>query len=430
MKSTQTYLFIGTLTLVLLCASSVSAQGIVLPSGGAINGGMGGATTGAAIDALGSMYWNPATISDFDRDEIGFGFQLVVPNQNISSSFPGSGIGPGSTDSKTGAIPVPTIAWVHQTSHSDVKFGFGVFGSGGFSLNMPADPTNPILSPPPSLNGVGVGGIRAEAQYFQLAPALSLQLTDRLSMGFGPTIGMGRLTFDENSFVAPNGDGRYPRGDGTRFHWGLGAQLGFHYIHNCCWEFGANFKSPVWFESLEYFSEDENGLPRTDKIDFDLPMILSGGLAYKGFEHVIVTTDLRYFNYSAADGFGDSPSYRADGSVNGLGWDDILALGLGAQAQLSERITGRVGYVFASELFNKQDTFFNVGADLSYQHTITTGGSYQLSDHVLVSGAYNYILPYQSSGTYIFPGAGAIAGTNVSSDFNVHFATVGLNVRY
>ena len=358
MKSSQTYLFIGTFFLALVSSTWVGAQGIVLPSGGAVNGGMGGATTGTAIDALGSMYWNPATISDFKRDELGFGFQLVIPKQNISSTFPGAGS--GSTDTDTGAIPVPTIAWVHQTSHPDVKFGLGVFGTGGFSLNMPADASNPILSPAPSQGGTGIGGIRAEAQYFQLAPALSLKLTERLSVGFGPTIGMGRLTFDANSYVAPNTSGQYPRGDGTRFHWGLGAQLGFHYIHNCCWEFGANLKTPIWFESLRYLSEDDNGLPRRDKIDFDLPMILSGGLAYKGFEHLIVTTDLRYFNYSAADGFGDAPSYRADGAANGLGWDDILALGLGAQAQLSERITGRLGYIFSSELFNKQDTFFKL----------------------------------------------------------------------
>lgn len=412
----------------LLCTQSVVGQGIVLPAGGAVNRGMGGATTGAAIDAIGSMYWNPATISRFEKDEFGFGFELVNPKQNIASTFPA--VGSGSTDTETGSVPVPTIAWVHQTSNPDVKFGLGVLGTGGFSLNMPADPTNPVLSPPQALGGVGVGGIRAEAQYFQLAPAFSVRLTESLSMGIGPTLGLGRLTFDENSFVGPNANGMYPRGDGTRFHWGIGGQIGLHYVHNCCWEFGVNLKSPVWFESLEYHSEDAAGLPRNDFMDFDLPMILSGGVAYKGFEYAVLALDLRHINYSATDGFGDSASYQPTGAVNGLGWNDQFALALGGQFLLTEKITGRLGYVYSSELFDEADTFFNFGADLGYRHTINSGASYQLTEKVLLSAAYSYILPYGAEGPYILPGTGVVPGSSVSTDFSVHFVTIGLNVRY
>ena len=55
---------------ILICLFSLAApltamaQGILLPCSGAVNRGMGGATTGAAIEAIGSMYWNPATISN------------------------------------------------------------------------------------------------------------------------------------------------------------------------------------------------------------------------------------------------------------------------------------------------------------------------------------------------------------------------------
>lgn len=420
--------------LVLMCfttlfnATPAAAQGVLLPAGGAINRGMGSATTGTAIDAIGSMYWNPATIMGFEQDEVAFGFELIYVNSTIDSTFPLAGS--GSSDSETGAVPVPTIAWVHQTENPDVKWGLGIMGVGGFALNIRADATNPILSPSLTQGGVGVGGIKSEAQFFEVAPALSLRLTERLSVGMGPVIGLGRILVDENAFVPMNGDGTYPRGDGTRYHWGIGAQLGFHYTHDCNWEFGANLKSPVWFESMRYFSEDENGLGRTDSIDFDLPLLLSTGLAYRGLEYIVLTADFRYTNFATADGFGSPATYQANGAVNGLGWDDVFSVGLGAAIQLTDRLTGLAGYYYATNLFDDSEMFFNVASELSYQHSPAVGASYQVNENATLSLAYNYYTSWGSSGPYVLPGMGAIPGSSVSTDYDAHALTVGLNVRY
>lgn len=419
--------FVGCLGLFLMTGVA-SGHGLFLPAGGAVNRGMGGATTGAAIDAVGSMFWNPATINQLGADEVGFGFELIYANQNLASTFPAAGS--GSTDADTGWVPVPTIAWVHQTENPNVTFGLGILGVGGFAINAPADVTNPILSPPFALGGAGVGGIKAEAQFFELAPAFSLRLTEKLSMGVGPVVGMGKVTIDDNAFAGLNANGTYPRGDGTRFHWGLGFQLGLHYVHNCCWELGVNFKSPVWFESLEYLSEDEDGLARRDEFDLDLPTIVTTGIAYRGFQDILLAADFRYIGYGSTDGLGDSPRYQANGAANGLGWDDVFTLNLGAQLQLTERLIGRVGYIYASELFDDSSTFFNLSSELSYRHSPTCGASYQLNDHATISAAYNYLISWDSSGPYVLPGAGAIPGSSVSTDFDAHIVTVGLNVRY
>ncbi|MEM1069930.1 MAG: outer membrane protein transport protein, partial [Planctomycetota bacterium] len=244
-----------------------SAQGIYLQASGAINRGMGGATTGTAVDAIGSMYWNPATISQLPTDELAFGFESIYVNYNLSSTLPGAGS--GSSDGEIGVTPVPTISWVHQTNNPYLTFGLGVSGVAGFSTNFRADPNNPILGPPLGTGGTGVGGMKSEAMFFQIAPAWSVRMTDRLSIAAGPAIGLAKITFDDNAFVGVNANNLYPRGDGSRYHWGLGAQLGVHYIHDCCWEFGASFKTPTWYEKFRYFSEDAAGLPRTDQLDID-----------------------------------------------------------------------------------------------------------------------------------------------------------------
>lgn len=403
-------------------------QGIFLPASGAVNRGMGGATTGTAIEAIGSMYWNPATISQLPTNEMAFGFEAIYTNYELSSTFPN--VGSGSTDAEIGANPVPTIAWVYHTRNPNVTFGVGIFGVAGFATNVRADPTNPIVSPPFALGGVGVGGIKTEAIFYQLNPAFSIKLTDRLSVGGGPVIGLGKVSFDDNAFVGLNANGMYPRGDGTRYHWGLGAQFGFHYIYDRCWEMGANFKTPTWFESLRYFSEDAAGLPRTDKVNIDLPTIVSVGVAYKGLPFTVVTADVRYLAYTSADGLGDSAAYRADGSVAGLGWQDQFSFSLGAQFQLNNRLTGRVGYIYTSDLVDDSTTFFNVGSDLSYRHAPTVGATYNLNSNTSVSFAYNYLLEWGSTGPYVLPGVGPIAGSSVSTEFDAHIVTVGANVRY
>ncbi|MDG2222586.1 MAG: outer membrane protein transport protein [Rubripirellula sp.] len=402
-------------------------QGVLLPAGGAVNRGMAGATTGTAIESIGSMIWNPATISQLPCDELAFGFEVLYSNYELSSTFPA--VGSGSSDAENGASPVPTIAWVHQTRNPNVKFGIGIAGVAGFSSNFRADLSNPILGQPLSAGGTGVGGVKSEACFYQLNPNFALQLTDRLSIAAGPVVGLGKVTLDENSLVAANGDGSYPRGDGTRYHWGLGAQIGFHYLHNACWEFGANIKSPTWYEDFRYFGEDENGAPRTDKVDVDLPMIVSGGLGYKGFEYVLLTLDVRYVGYNWTEGFGDPATYQANGAANGLGWKDVCSVSTGAQFQLTPNLISRVGYYYSTDLFDDDATFFNVSSPLNFQHMVAVGGSYALNANASLSAAYNYMFDFGSTGPYIVPGA-TIPGSSVTTELDVHFAVVGLNVRY
>ncbi len=404
------------------------AQGIWLPASGAVNRGMGGATTGTAIEAIGSMYWNPATISQLETNEMAFGFECIYANQELSSTFPG--VGSGASHGELGVMPVPTMAWVHHTANPNVTLGLGIFGVGGFNTNVRADATNPILSPPLAQGGVGMGGIKAEAQFFQMNPAISVQVTDRLSIAAGPVASLGRIISDGNVFAGLNANGLYPYGDGTRYHWGLGGQLGFHYVHNCCWEFGGNIKSPTWFEPFRYFGEDANGLGRTDKLNVTLPMVLTGGVAYRGFDFMVLTADVRYIDYTSTELFGDPAAYRPDGGVTGLGWKDAFSVAVGSEVQLTDRLVGRMGYIFASNIIDESTTFFNVASDLGWQHVPAVGATFQFTENASISFAYNYVASWGSTGPYVLPGVGALPGTSVTTQTDAHIGTLGVNVKY
>jgi len=64
--------------------TQTQAQGIYLPTSGAVNRSMGGASTAAAVDAVGALYWNPAVISGLEKSELGFGMDMLFVDLDLS----------------------------------------------------------------------------------------------------------------------------------------------------------------------------------------------------------------------------------------------------------------------------------------------------------------------------------------------------------
>ncbi len=404
--------------LILVWPAVVQAQGLMLSSFGPVNASMGGASTAAPIEALSALAWNPASISGLPNSELSFGLGFLLSDPVLDSSIPG--LGAGSTGSEPGVLALPNIGWVHKVSDR-TTIGLGTMVVGGFKSNYPASWTNPVLSPG------GLGSLFSEAQFMQLAPVISLAVTERLSIGIGPTVTMGQIVVDPLLLVA-DGSGVYPAGRGTRFAWGGGAQLGAYYITDCYWHFGASLKSPQWMEPFRVHTENELGLPYTAQFKFDLPMILSVGAAYSGFENTVFALDLRYFDYRNTDGFGDQ-GYNPYGALQGLSWTNQLAVALGVQRRLFDRLLLRLGYTFNTSPYSDHDTFYNVASPLNYQHQLGVGGSWELSDCVAFHLSYTHYFQYDSTGPIILP-TGEIPGSSVTNTASAHIASLGVTVKY
>lgn len=84
------------LLLIATCGFSVSVhgQGLVFPSAGGMHGSMAGASTARGVDALGALYWNPATITALDQPEIVMGGMAVYPQIHLGSTIPAGSFGP------------------------------------------------------------------------------------------------------------------------------------------------------------------------------------------------------------------------------------------------------------------------------------------------------------------------------------------------
>ena len=411
------------LFLTLAGSKDLAAQGLIVSAAGPVNRSMGGASTAAPIDAIGAIYWNPATITQLPSNEMGMGLDLLFADQEIRSSF-----GPfaGETKSDNGAFPIPNIGWVHKTSNPYITFGLGMNSVAGFKTNLNSDPTNPVLAPPP----LGLGLVSSEASFIQFAPVGAFQLTDTLSVAAGPTITTGQLGVQPFVFDSPNANGTYPLGRATRYHWGAGFQVGAFYKPNLCWQYGISLKSPTWMETFEFQGTDANGAPRQLTANLDLPLILSVGAAYTGFERWLFALDIRYLDYANTQGLGDRAEFDGTGKLLGLGWNSVVATAAGAQFQWNDRLSLRTGYSFNQNPISNNESFFNIATPLIYQHMLSTGATWLLSESTAVHLAYSHMFENTRTGSIYAPGVGAIPGTRVENTLSAEVLSFGVTLRH
>ena len=245
-----------------------------------------------------------------------------------------------------------------------MTYGLGIYALMGASVNFPQAPSNPILN--------AAGPIYASAAALGIQPAVSVQLTEKLSVGGGPII--GSMTMGLNpAFFAPNGGGGFPVATPGRPFWGAGFQFGMLYEPNCCWSLGCSYKSPIWFETFKYNAQDASANPREVHLDLTLPEILSFGVAYHGFERATFAMDVRYLNYA------DTVLFGAPLPAPGLNWDSIYSLAIGVEYQLTDRVTTRRGYLVNENPIPEVLTLFNMQLPAITQHQLSFGGSLQMT---------------------------------------------------
>ncbi|MBA4020588.1 MAG: hydrocarbon degradation protein [Pirellula sp.] len=416
-----------------LAESSARAQGIYLPFVGPTNQSMGGAAAACPIDSIGALNWNPATISGLASSEVAFGLGLAMPTTSIDSSINANALGPGNppinlagtSSSEPGVCPVPTIGFVHRNVGSPWTLGVGIFGVGGFSANYPASTTNPISLPQPN----GLGQLHAKVELYQVTPTISYAVTDRLSFGVAPVLNLANFNGQPFFLAAPNADGTYSDGFGTRTAFGGGFQLGTYYITDSDFRVGLSYKSPQWIEPFRFNSQDENGLPRFFKYNFDLPSITTLGFAYSGFERWLFAFDMRYFDYSNADGFSQQ-GFLPTGAVAGLGWKSIFSFTPAVQWNATDRLTLRAGYTFNQNPIGGDQAFFNVVSSLIIEHWLSFGATYRWNQRVSSTIAYTHGFENSVTGPLYSPLFGPLAGTSVTERVSADMLNAGITVQF
>jgi long-chain fatty acid transport protein len=421
-----------------LCVAPTRAQyGLLFSASGPVNRGMAGVAVATGIDAIGALYWNPATMSGLDGTQVALGVELLYPQSRLASSYAAGALGrgapplplSGSDRADNGIFPLPSGSLVYRPEGSPWAFGVGVFEVGGFGVNYPASFLNPILTPQPP-NGVGLGSIFSRLEVVEIAPAVSYQITDHWTVALGTGLNLAELEADP-AIVAPSigppGILIYPVGTHSRWHWGAGAQTGVYYNEGG-WRLGADIKSPRWFEKFRFQSTDAAGHPRNFSFDADLPLVASVGAAYAGFDHWLLAADLHYIDFSNTNGLRDT-GFAPTGAVRGVGQHSIWAIALGAQYQLSDALTLRMGYAFNQDPIDSLHASANVASPTIIQHTVSVGASYRIADCLSLDMAYAHAFQNSITGPLVGP-FGAIPGTSITSVVSADTFVLGATVRF
>jgi long-chain fatty acid transport protein len=393
--------FIRVCTVVIAAAlapsGSLHAQGIALTGIGPVNRAMGGAGTAAPLDAMAALHWNPGSISALPDNEIGFGIELLYADAKLSSSVGGAS---GTTRGDAGWTAIPAIGWVHHLKDSPMTIGLGVYGVAGFKNNLPVDPKNPLLAS---------GPVFASAEILQIAPTLSYQFTEKLSVGVAPTITTVTLNLEPlgPSVITPAAT----TAQGNRMHWGAGFQAGAYYRGHNGMNAGLAFKSPQRVEEVGFFTPGG-----TVHFNLDYPMILSLGLSCTGWENWVFAVDARYLDYEHTAGFRE------------FGWRSVYAGAIGAQYRVNQRLFARLGYNFNQDQIQPSSIARNLLDPLIQEQNVATGFTYRFAKNVDINLAYVYLVNNSVSGplpTPPFP-----AGSTATHHLQAHSAVVGVSVRY
>ncbi|WP_168218875.1 OmpP1/FadL family transporter [Limnoglobus roseus] len=426
--------------LILASNVAVAQYGPIITASGPVNRSMGGVAVATPLSPSSATYWNPATLSGFDRSQVDFGAEMLLIDSSLASRFAanafGAGVPPiplaGQTKSNSTVYPLPNAGLVYRPEDQPrLALGMSLNAVAGFGVDYPGSQTNPILSPRAPV-GVGAGPIFSDYQVLQINPAASYQLTDRLSVGGGPTIDLGRLQFNPGQSLRPddaNGDGfaNYPSALQTRNSWGAGFILGLYYRGDT-WATGFSYKSTQWSEPFRYNTTDEIGRPRNALVHLELPMLCSWGLSYTGFDRWVLSTDLRYLNYANARGYGGQ-GFTGFGSAAGLGFENVFAVAVGAQYRATDRLTLRSGYSYGSNPIPDGQTSFNLASSTIIEHTVTVGASWAVTDSLSMNVAYLHGFKNSITGPLVLP-AGAVPGTSLTSSVGFDSIAFGASVAF
>ncbi len=455
------------LTTCLLFVSYVffAQAGHIMQGVGAVNMSMGGAATAQPLDINGAIYWNPATLSDFNGKILSVSAGAFFSSPTLYSSFgPLSGV----TEDDRGTSIMPAAAFVWGKEESKHTFGVSAFGISGFGVTFPEnlnypqdmlgnpnsdfDPTantNPINFP--QFAG-GFGHIESDYILLQVGFSYAYQITDKISIGLQPTINYATLELAPNpiaipDFPPPFGTGRgYPNADKATAI-GFGGQVGIFYDTGDGLKLGASYKSKQSFGDFDFDQNYVDGSEAPNvKFNMDYPAIYSVGMGLSGgkFDFAL---DLRYVDYENTEGFEASGWQIADsgdfagfptGAVNGFGWKSMTILSVGLQYKVNEKLPVRIGYTYSSNPIDDELTFFSIPATAVIENAGQIGFGYKVNDKIEFNAVYHHGFREDGSkGQLLSPAAitptnplGKIPGSSISYDMETSMVQVSFNYTF
>jgi len=371
------------LAIMLIAALSPAAfatNGTQLIGIGPISRSMGGVGVAAPQDAISAVFSNPAAMcfgpycpsSQFD-----FAGTLFMPEQKAEIQASGQTYKANSRDNNY-AIPAIGFSVPVGGAESRLRFGLSAYGVSGLGVDYrdtELDQANPNFGGNPV-----AAGTYTNLQLMKFAPTLAYQISPMISAGASFQINYSTLDL----------------GDGTVAAYSYGVKLGGIYKPIDQLSLGLTYTSPQKATYNHVFDFSGNG--RRQNLTLEQPQEVGLGAAYEFIKaRVLLETNLKWINWSDADGFGD------------FEWDDQWVWAIGGQWEAIDHLFLRVGYNYGKSPLKENnnwtntdfvdvqgkslpayyyETFRVVGFPAIVEHHMTAGIGYELGESLIVNLSY------------------------------------------
>ncbi len=208
---------------------------------------------------------------------------------------------------------------------------------------------------------------------------------------------------------------------------GFGAKIGAEWAVSDQIRIGASYQSKIDMDEFEKYA----GL-FADGGDFDIPSNYQIGLSADITPSVTVSVDYKHIKYSDAGSVSNPSSIRqrfgSDGGP-GFGWDNLDIIKIGAEWDMSDQLTWRLGYAHNSQPIDGADVTLNILAPGVVQNHFTGGGELALNDTHSFEFGLMYAPTERISGIEVTP-QGPNPGHTIAIEMKQFEVTAGWKMKF
>lgn len=408
--------------LVLIGGAQAQAGGFAIREQSAY--GQGASFAGmAAGGALSSMYWNPATITQFDGKATELNVSAVLPkaSHSYSSSTVTTTLGGLNPAYKNGVdnsgneevVPTTYASW---QLNQRLWLGLSINAPFGLSVSFPQ-----------AWAGARYGQ-DASVRSYNFAPTLAYKINDMISLAVGLQVQYATMYY---AGAVPGAGMSYLSGKGYGFGYTLGATI----TPTPTTKIGVGYRSAI----NQKENGDKSGLTSGSiNTTLNLPGLLSVGLRQGIGDRFTLLAGFEWQNWSR---IGDAVVYNGDGTIAAtlpFQYSDSTFYSLGGEYIVSPDWTVRAGIAFEKSpitdgvrtprLPDNDRMWYSVGA--TYKHPTIHG--------LIFDAGYSYIdvkdtsinITAASGNPWYVTGPG-VGGSYVGSvESHIHILSVGLRYQW
>ncbi|RUM61634.1 MAG: aromatic hydrocarbon degradation protein [Persephonella sp.] len=365
---------------------------------------MGGLGTGICLEPTDAIFRNPGWLARQDGFNISFGGIIFMPQVEGRSVGPAGDSGWVKSDANL--FFIPEIAITNQIDENLV-IGLGAYGVSGMGVDYRNE--HPSLA-----------NMHTSLQFMRFVPAIGYKINKQLAIGGALHLAWGAL---DMGYTDNNGN----HSGGVSNSYGIGFSIGVNFkpLDDIC--LGAYYQSPISMKYKNVLYNTNGTLPpdRFEDLKLEQPQEVSIGVGYRPFEGLKLGFDIRWINWSDAEGYKQ------------FKWDDQWVFAVGGEYYATPKLALRLGYNYAkspikdaSNLNTAPATannyipnltapfpdfnvaYFNlIGFPAITEHHITMGFGYHFTEHFTMNMSYVYAVENKVEATGV---GGAYAGAKNS----------------